>query len=95
MDWAEARLKSLGFVLTVEGNVLSWLDDRAECVVFADPRIAGGIRFEVWPKPLPKARPTGPGSRSGLGEFTLYDTYKIDLPEKYRQRLEVACRESV
>lgn len=87
LAWAEERLKELGMRCVVAGNVRCWLDERNDYVVYADPRHAGRINFEVWRRPLPK----GTGRQLRLshrrGHFYLLDSWKKDLASKYRQRV--------
>ncbi|MFZ0792006.1 MAG: hypothetical protein WAM94_20525 [Chromatiaceae bacterium] len=89
--WAEDRLKLLGFRCVTEGRIVSWVDEHADYVVYADHRFVGRISFDVWRKPLPKNL-----SRRGVPErpipmsLDLLDSFKHDLPGKYAQRLATA-----
>ncbi|GAB7540985.1 hypothetical protein [Cupriavidus sp. 8B] len=87
LKWAEDRLRSLGFQCVTDGNILSWTDEREDCVVYADPRLAGRIDFEVWRTPLPKRPRTSSRLRRLPGRFHLLDSWKKDLPAKYAQRV--------
>lgn len=87
LSWAESRLRLLGFNKMVEGNAISWIDDREQCVVYADPRYVGQIHFEVWTKPLPKKINSRSKSRYPLGRFFLLDSWVNDLIQKYEKRL--------
>lgn len=90
--WAEERLATLGFTTTRDGNVVSYTDERADFVVFADPRASGQIRFLAFKKPLPK-RPRRTGLRKGLlGSFIVMDSWKKDIKAKYERRVVEACQ---
>lgn len=87
LAWAESRLRLLGFKQMVEGNAISWIDDREGCVVYADPRHAGQIQFEVWTKPLPKKVNSRSKNLYPKGRFFLLDSWVNDLMAKYEKRL--------
>jgi hypothetical protein len=87
LAWAEERLKGLGVRCVVADNVRSWLDERDDCVVYADPRHAGRINFEVWRKPLPKKMGGQLRLSRRCGHFYLLDSWKKDLASKYIQRV--------
>lgn len=86
MDQARMRLEALGFRKVVEANVEAWIDERAEWIVYADPRRLGRIDFSVWKKPLPKRVPVR-AYKYRIGSFQLLDTWKKDLAGKYASRL--------
>ncbi|KAA6185290.1 hypothetical protein F2Q65_09325 [Thiohalocapsa marina] len=85
---ADDRLTSLGFQRTKEGNVVAWIDDRADCIVYANPLAYNRIDFEVWRKPLPELDPRRPPQP--VGSFYFLDTYIKNLPGKYASRLAKA-----
>lgn len=87
LSWVESRLRLLGFNKMVKGNAISWIDDREECVVYADPRYVGQIHFEVWTKPLPKKLNSISKNRYPEGRFFLLDSWVNDLTGKYEKRL--------
>lgn len=86
MDQARIRLEALGFRKIVEANVEAWIDERAEWIVYADPRQSGRVDFSVWKKPLPKREPART-YKYRIGSFHLLDTWKNDLAAKYASRL--------
>lgn len=86
-SWAESRLRLLGFDQKVAGSTISWIDERAECFVYADPRCDGRIDFEVWTKPLPKKINSRSKNRCPEGRFFLLDSWVNNLMEKYEKRL--------
>lgn len=88
LDWAESRLRTLGFEKRVDGNVQSWIDDQEHYVVYADLRSAGRINFLVWKKPLPKRSPANT-YRYRICQFYLLDSWKNDLGSKYESRLPI------
>lgn len=85
--FAEERLKSLGFQCVVDDNVKTWVDERENHVVYADPRQAGRLEFEVWRKPLPKRIVRNSQNRHMAGRFHLLDSWKNDLQKKYADRV--------
>ena len=85
LAWAEARMKFLGFLCVSERNTQSWVDEKDDYVVYADPRLAGKISFEVWLKPLPKRLKASP--RFHHRSFQLLDSWKNNLPSKYAERV--------
>lgn len=87
LSWAESRLRLLGFDQQVAGSLISWIDEREECFVYADPRCDGRINFEVWAKPLPKKINSRSKSRYSKGYFFLLDPWVNDLMAKYEKRL--------
>ena len=93
LAWAENRLESLGFKRVIEGRTLSWVDEQADYVVYADHRFVGRLSFEVWRKPLPK-KPRVAGRRLSRspGGFVLLDSLKHDLRGKYAERVAQALK---
>lgn len=90
LAWAEERLKSLGFKVMNEGRVRTYLDEHADYVVYADPRMKGDIKFTVHKLPFKKR-----SRRTNLifgGYFRLADSWKNELPQKYAKRLEEALK---
>lgn len=85
MVWAEQRLEALGFEIILEGAVKSYLSERGDFVVYADPRALGIIEFAAYKKPLPKL-----GRRLrvwAFKRFGLQDSWKSDIRGKYESRL--------
>lgn len=87
LAWAEARLKFLGFLCVSERNTQSWVDEKDDYVVYADPRVAGKISFEVWRKPLPKRLKASSRLHHINKSFQLLDSWKNNLPSKYAERV--------
>jgi hypothetical protein len=86
MLWVEDRLNSLGFQIVNEDRTKSYLNERLDVVVYADPRFRGGIDFSVYRLPLYKK----PGLRA-TGEmappFRITDNLKNDLLRIYEFRI--------
>jgi hypothetical protein len=86
MLWAEDRLNSLGFQIVNEDRTKSYVNERLDVVVYADPRFRGGIDFSVYMLPLYKK----PGLRA-TGEmvppFRITDNLKNDLLRIYEFRI--------
>lgn len=91
MLWAEGRLKSLGFQVRIDGMIKTYLDERPDFVVYADPRLKGEIKFTVFKLPLKKKRRHGP-NWSPDPYFRLSDSWKNDLPQKYETRVQGAVK---
>lgn len=86
MLFARKRLEDLGLEKRFESGVEAWVDERANWVVYADPRQPGRIDFTVWKKPLPKRRPVN-SYNYRIQSFYLLDSWKNDLKKKYEARL--------
>ena len=79
--WAEHRLSELGFQLSQEDSVKSYLRDQGDVVVFADPRGRRELMFRVYKKPLSKKV----RRRRGVDFFKLADSWKHKIQEKYKR----------
>jgi hypothetical protein len=90
MDWAECRVAGLGFQTTSEGSVKSYVSERGDFVVYADPRLSGQIVFRVYKKPLPKKGRVPRARSARMSVFHLMDGWKHDLRGKYETRLGAA-----
>ena len=55
LAWAENRLVGLGFQISCEANIKSYISEQESFVVYADPRAKGEIKFTVNKKPLSKS----------------------------------------
>jgi hypothetical protein len=90
LKWAEQRLFALGFTINVDGHEKSYTrrgDD--DFVVYADPRMAGEIRFRVYRDRVGKAnRRTIPGYHT----FKIQDRWKNNLDAKIRDGIQAAQR---
>jgi hypothetical protein len=86
LAWAEQRLTDLSFIVSNDGNVKRYTNDRLDCVVFADPRAFGQIDFAMYKKPVAKNTHLG-SSRRPRGCFSLKDSLKRDLIEKYEAQI--------
>jgi hypothetical protein len=90
LAWAEQRLVDLGFQITSEANVKSYVSEHEDFVVYADPRTKGEITFTVYKKPLPKRGRVPRIRKNFLNYFRLMDSWKNDIREKYEARLAKA-----
>jgi hypothetical protein len=86
MLFARKRMGDLGLEKRFESNVETWVDERPNWIVYADPRTSGRINFTVWKKPLPKRRPAN-SYKYRIESFYLLDSWKNDLKRKYESRL--------
>lgn len=76
--WAESRLTELGFKIKLDGKTKSYIDDREDIIVYADPRTDKEISFRAYKKPLSKR------ANKALKHFKLRDSWKHGLKEKYQ-----------
>jgi len=88
LAWAESRLAELGFRVANNANVKSYVSEHTDFAVFADPRGKGEIRFAVYRKPLPTKPPRNGRHRTYVGSFSLLDSWKHDIQQKYQSRLD-------
>ncbi|MFZ0788202.1 MAG: hypothetical protein WAM94_01110 [Chromatiaceae bacterium] len=93
LTWAEERLQALGLRCVVESKNRNWVEETDDCVVYADARVTGCIRFKVWRKPLPTHPTIGPHVTCEAGRFELLDSWKQDLRNKYEERLTKALKQ--
>jgi hypothetical protein len=93
LAWAEARLNELGFATLSEGNVTSYLSERGDFVIYADPRGNGRIIFNVYKKPNKSLSQKGRKPRVRIAPrntFYLQDNWRNDIFSKYETRLNGA-----
>jgi hypothetical protein len=81
---AEQRLRELGFQFEVQGNVVAYKLMHVNRLVLADPRILGRLEFHVFSDEKPT-------KKTKHESFYLLDTWKADIPGKFRMRLTKAC----
>ncbi len=92
LSWAERRLEDLGFTISMEGNIKSYIKEHDDCVVYADPRAEKEIKFSAFKKPLPKSSRSGV-QRGWIGSsFSLRDDWKKDLLVKHECRVAKAIK---
>jgi len=82
LTWAEKRLEELGFKISMDGNVKSYIREHDAVAVYADPRGNGEITFLAYRKLLPGQRLTPRRSRV-LDSFSLRDSWRHKLLPKY------------
>lgn len=90
LAWAEQRLESLGFSLSIENRVKAYINEATDFIVYADPRPSGEIVFQVFRKTSEKPRRSG--NRNAVGRFSIPDRWKHDLAAKYTAALANAIR---
>ncbi|WP_262299686.1 hypothetical protein [Microvirga sesbaniae] len=81
---AEGRLAQIGFKLSVDGNIKSYMEETESYIVYADPRVQGRIEFKVYSKTKKRKKSVGADHRS----FRLPDGWKNKLADKYKAGLE-------
>jgi hypothetical protein len=86
---AEERLRSLGFQVELNENVVAYKFPHKHYLVLGDPRKAGRIEFRIFNSEGTKRRRTNRGR--GYETFDLQDNWKNDLAAKFRQHLSEAC----
>ena len=87
MEWAEKRMAELGVRTVREGKTISYVDERDDIVIYADPRVNGVIDFNVFKKSLVKKGKGQSTKYVRLGHFDFQDKWKNDLKEKYESRV--------
>jgi hypothetical protein len=88
MAWAENRLVDLGFQISCEANIKSYIKEQESLIVYADPRAKGEIKFTVYKKPLSKSN----RKRYWNNSFSLKDNWKNDIRGKYESRVAQAIQ---
>ncbi|MBV9327515.1 MAG: hypothetical protein JO352_27555 [Chloroflexi bacterium] len=89
LQWAEERLRGLGFSIECSDRIWTATYQDGEHIVYADHRQPGQLAFYVYPLPASTARRRKPRL---LGQFTIFDTWKHDLPAKFQDRLAPATQ---
>jgi hypothetical protein len=91
LQWAEDRLRGLGFTIDCTDRVWSATWSDAEFTVYADPRLPGQISFRAYPTAGARRRARHIGR---YHPFSLPDAWKHDLPGKFRARLPKTTEKS-
>jgi hypothetical protein len=86
--WAEQRLAEIGFRAKSVVRVKSYVVERGEWVVYADPRAKGRIDFTAYRKPLPQIRRRP--RNENIGTFQLQDSVERDIQSYYEKQLTEA-----
>jgi hypothetical protein len=86
MTWAEKRLGDLQFRVLTADRVRSYVDERDEIIVYADPRAKGAIEFNAYRRRASKSKSSRP-KFSRIGTLRLPDRWKNDLGKKYDEWL--------
>lgn len=89
----DLRLERLGPKRIEDGDIISWVDDRKDSIVYADPLEDGHIIFEVWRKPLPTKRETTRPEPDG--RFNLSDRHYFEPEKKYARCIAKALGRQV
>lgn len=82
LEWAEERLKSLGFSIKVDGNVKTYLWESDEVKVYADPRFDKNIEMKIFPKRKRKK------SIYRYGRIVLQDRFRNKLVEQFEKLVQ-------
>jgi hypothetical protein len=93
LEWAEARLRTLGFEFDLNGNVMAYRLPHLEFVILADPRQPKKITFRIFERSPPESKPRRrrhyrPRPQASL---ELHDQWTQDIPAKFKDMLEAAC----
>ena len=93
LDWAEERLKGVGFTKREEGNRVSYRREMVGYHLYADPRPDTRIHIYVYPREKEglkrKRRPSSPFPIL----VDLPNTWKHDLEEKLASKIRKNCHE--
>ena len=93
LEWAEERLKGVGFTKREEGNWVSYRREMVGYRLYADPRPDTRIEIYVYPKEkegLMRKRRSGSPFPILVG---LPNTWKHDLEEKLASKIRKYCHE--
>jgi hypothetical protein len=93
LEWAEERLKGVGFTKRKEGNLVSYRREMVGYYLYADPRPDTCINIYVYPREKEGVKRT---RRSGSPFPVLVDlpnTWKHDLEEKLASKIRKYCHE--
>ena len=93
LEWAEERLKGVGFTKREEGNQVSYRREMVGYHLYADPRPDTRIHIYVYPREKEglkrKRRPSSPFPVL----VDLPNTWKHDLEEKLASKIRKNCHE--
>lgn len=87
LEFAEERLKNMGFRITIESRVKKYVNEDDIYIVFADPRQQEHIQFIVYKKTFPKNIKTGSRKLRYAGTFKIQDYWLNDLKSIYATQL--------
>jgi len=90
LAWAEERLADIGFMVSWDGTVKSYIMDREDYVVLADPRAKGQIQFRIYKKPLPKKLRQVRAGR--MNSFMMPNSWKHNVRGKFESRFAQVTR---
>lgn len=93
LEWANARLMSLGFKVTHEANVSACTRGTANAVAYADPRRKGAVSFQVLLKPVSDTLPYWERRRVASRTFAIADTREHGLEGQVEKNIADAVRE--
>jgi hypothetical protein len=91
LEWAEARLQSLGFEVRTQNRVREYIREYAGVTVYADPLTKGRISMHAYKKPVLKRHAQRKYDQN-FARFSIYDYWKNDLQDKFEQALESAAK---
>lgn len=93
LEWAEARLRGVGFTKREEGNQVSYRRELIGYHLYADPRPGDRIDIYVYPGGTGGARRKRRSSSPFPILVDLPDTSKRDLEEKIASKIRKHCHE--
>ncbi|MES2898693.1 MAG: hypothetical protein V4723_03140 [Pseudomonadota bacterium] len=88
--FALSRLEALHFTPLKVENVESFVDEREQYIVYADPRAKGNIDFKVYRRAAISAAKGSKAKFALIGNYRIPDRWKNDLEKKYQAWLSMA-----
>lgn len=93
LEWAEERLKGVGFTKREEGNRVSYRRELVGYHLYADPRPETRIDIYVYPREKEGMKRTRRPSSPFPILVDLPNTWKHDLEEKLASKIRKYCHE--
>jgi hypothetical protein len=91
---ALSRLEALHFHPIKVGNVESFVDDRVDYIIYADPRVKGNIDFKAYRRLASSTAKEAKAKFALIGNFRIPDRWKNDLDRKYQEWLTTTIADS-
>jgi len=93
LEWAEERLKGVGFIKREEGDRVSYRREMVGYRLYADPRPATRINIYVYPREKEGLQRKRRDSSPFPVLVDLPNTWKHDLEEKLASKIRKYCHE--
>lgn len=93
LEWAEERLKGIGFTRREKGNRVSYRREMVGYHLYADPRPDTCVNIYVYPREKDGAKRKRRPSSPFPFLVDLPNTWKHDLEEKLASKIRKSCHE--